>query len=235
MQTRRRLFAVLAATATAAALVAGCSSSDSSSSESAELPDAATLLTQSSEATKAVKSVHLELKVDGTIEGLPIKVLAGDLTNEPVIAAQGDATISMGGSDIEADFVVADSNLFVALSPDSWLDLGPAVDVYDVSLILNPDAGLANILANFTEAKADGTESINGVETVKVTGSASADAVNKLVPNISATGPVPATAWIQKDEPHNLVQANLAPSPGNSITMTLSDWGKSVSVTKPAV
>jgi lipoprotein LprG len=30
------------------------------------------------------------------------------------------------------------------------------------------------------------------------------------------------------------MQAKLEPSPGNSVQMTLSDWGKSVTVTKPA-
>ena len=39
-----------------------------------------------------------------------------------------------------------------------------------MSAILNPDTGLANVLANFTDPKADGRETINGVDTVRVTG-----------------------------------------------------------------
>ena len=104
-----------------------------------------------------------------------------------------------------------------------------------MSAILNPDTGLANVLANFTDPKADGRETVNGVDTVRVTGNVSADAVNKIAPQIGATGPVPGTAWIREDGNHELVQAKLEPSPGNSITMTLSDWGKPVTVTKPAV
>ena len=46
---------------------------------------------------------------------------------------------------------------------------------------------------------------------------------------------MPGTAWIREDGNHELVQAKLEPTPGNSITMTLSDWGKPVTVTKPAV
>ena len=104
-----------------------------------------------------------------------------------------------------------------------------------MSAILNPDTGLANVLANFTEPKADGRETINGVDTVRVTGNVSADAVNKIAPQIAATGPVSGTAWIAEEGNHELMQAKLEPTPGNSVTMTMSDWGKPVTVTKPAV
>ena len=164
----------------------------------------------------------------------PIKTLSGDLTQAPAVAAQGNAKLTFQGSDVDANFVVIDGNLFVALSGDSYLDMGPAADVYDISAILNPDKGLANVLANFSDPKSESTETINGVETVKVTGQVSAEAVNKIAPPIAATGPMPGTAWIEKDGDHKLVQAKLEPKEGNSVQMTLSDWDKPVTVTKPA-
>ena len=173
--------------------------------------------------------------MQGEIKDLPIKNLGGDLTNVPAVAAQGKAKLAFQGSDVDANFVVVDGTLFVALSGDSYIDLGPAADVYDIAAILNPDTGLANVLANFSDPKSESTETINGVETVKVTGQVSADAVNKIAPPIAATGPVPGTAWIEKDRDHKLVQAKLEPSAGNSVQMTLSDWDKAVTVTKPAV
>jgi lipoprotein LprG len=222
----------MAAISTAAALVVGCSSSSSTSSE--PLPDAAGLLKQSAQTTKGLKSAHLEITVTGKIEGLPVKKLTGDLTNVPATAVQGNATITMGGSDVDAGLVVIDGTLYASLSPNSWLDLGPAADIYDPSVILNPDSGLANILTNFSDPKSESSETVNGVQTIKVTGNISADAVNKLVP-VKATGPVPGTAWIQKDGDHNLVQAEIDPSSGNSIQMTLSNWNTPVTVTKPAM
>ena len=236
MQTRRRLTRILTALATvgaAAALVASCSSSSSSTSES--LPDAAGLLQQSAQTTKGLKSGHLDITVTGAISGLPIKKLSGDLTNVPATAVQGSATISMGGSDVDVQLIVLDSILYASLSPNSWLDMGPAADIYDPSAILNPDTGLANILASFSDPKSVAAETVNGVQTVKVTGTVSADAVNKLIPQIKATTSVPGTAWIEKDGDHNLVQSQIEPSSGNSIQMTLSDWNKPVTVTKPAV
>lgn len=235
MQTRPRLSRILiamAAISTAVALVVGCSSSSSTSSE--PLPDAAGLLQQSAATTKGLKSAHLEITVNGKIEGLPVKKLTGDLTNVPATAVQGNATITMGGSDVDAGLVVIDGTLYASLSPNSWLDLGPAADIYDPSVILNPDSGLANILTNFSDPKSESSETVNGVQTIKVTGNVSADAVNKLVP-VKATGPVPGTAWIQKDGDHNLVQAEIDPSSGNSIQMTLSNWNTPVTVTKPAM
>jgi lipoprotein LprG len=178
----------------------------------------------------------LKLAVTGEIKQLPIESIEGDLTNTPAVAAQGTANIIFLGQRLEGvDFSVVDGTLYAALTKGSFQDLGPATDIYDVSAILNPDTGLANVLANFSNPKADGRETLNGVDTVRVTGTVTAEAVNKITPQLAATGPVPATAWIREDGNHELVQAKLEPTPGNSLTMTCSDWGKPVTVTKPAV
>jgi lipoprotein LprG len=222
----------IAAVTIASGLVAGCSSSGSKTDP---LPEAGTLLQQSSQTTKDLKSAHLDIAVTGTIQGLPLKKLSGDLTNVPATAVQGNATITMGGSDLDAQLIVIDGNLYAALSANNWLDMGPAADIYDPSTILNPDTGLANMLSGFSDAKSEAGEKFNNVDTVKVTGKVSADAVNKLIPQLQATAPLPGTAWIEKDGDHNLVQASIEQSSGNSIQMTLSDWNKPVTVTKPQV
>jgi lipoprotein LprG len=233
MQTPRRLAAVLAFLSLATALIAGCSSSSKPSG--GPLPDANTLIKQSIDTTKNVKSGHLVLTVTGKIPGMPIKVLSGDLTTTPATAASGNTTLTLGGSDIQADFVVVDGNLYATLTPNKWSDFGKASDVYDVSVILNPDSGLANALANFSNAKAEGRETINGQTTIKISGNVTADAVNKIAPPFSASGPVPSTVWIQETGEHQLVQASLQKSSGNAVQMTMSNWGEAVNVTKPPV
>jgi lipoprotein LprG len=233
MQTPRRLWAFLAVLSLATALIAGCSSGSKPSG--GPLPDANTLIKQSTDTTKNVKSAHLVLTVTGKVPGLPLKVLTGDLTTSPATAASGNTTLTLGGSDIQADFVVVDGNLYATLTPNKWSDFGKASDIYDVSVILNPDTGLANALANFSNAKAEGRETINGQTTIKISGNVTADAVNKIAPPFSASGPVPATVWIQETGDHQLVQANLQKSSGNAVQMTMSNWGEAVSVTKPPV
>jgi len=215
----------------AALFVSGCSSKKAAE----PLPDAAGLIQQSITTTKALKSAHLEIAVTGKVGGLPLKTLSGDLTNVPATAVKASAKVVMGGSDIDADLVVVDGTLFAALTPNNWLDMGPAAEVYDPSVILAPSTGLANMLANLTETKADSFDTVGGVPTVKITGQASADAVNKLIPRLKASGPLPATVWIEKDAPNQLVQAQLEQSAGNSVQLTLSEWDKPVTVTKPAV
>jgi lipoprotein LprG len=230
MQTR--LLAIFAALFTAAALLAGCSSSE----DNKNLPDAATLLKQSAETTRNQSSVHLLLTVQGDIPEFPIETLEGDLTTKPAVAAQGKANILFLGQRLEGvNFVVVDGILYGAISAGTFQDFGPAADIYDASVLLSPDKGLANVLSNFSDPKADGRETINGVKTVRVTGTVSIDAVNKIVPQLGATGSVPGTAWIAEEGNHELIQAKLEPKQDTSLTMTLSDWGKPVTVTKPAV
>ncbi len=233
MPMRRPVLAIVAALAVAAALVAGCSSSSKKSS--APLPDAATLLKQSSQTTTNVKSVHLVVSVRGKLKGLAVKTLTGDLTMSPAVAAKGDAKITVSGSDVDAPFVVDDGTLYAALTAGKWDDFGPAVNIYDPCLILHPGGGLADLLANITNPKSGSRETVNGQDTIKITGTASVDAVNRLVPQVNATQPLPATVWIQENGDHQLVQAQLVQSAGNSIQMTVSNWNAPVQVTKPPV
>jgi lipoprotein LprG len=233
MQTPRRLFAVLAALSIAAALIAGCSSGSTQSG--GPLPDATTLVKQSADITKNLKSAHLVLSVIGKVPGLPIKTLTGDLTTAPATAASGNVQLTLGGSDIDANFVVVDGELYATLTPNKWSDFGKASDVYDVSAILNPDTGLANLLANLTNAKAEGRDTINGQSTIRISGNVPADAVNKLASNLSAGNTTPTTVWIQETGDHQLVQAKVDKSSGNSVQMTLSNWNQPVQVNKPQV
>jgi len=235
MPTPRRLgpiLAVLAALSIAAALVGGCSSSKQST---APLPDAATLLAKSNITTRNVKSVHLVLSVAGKIKGLPVKTLTGDLTTSPDTAAKGEANLTVLGSSVDAQFVVDDGTLYAALTPGHWESFGAASAIYDPSEILNPNTGLANVLTNISNPKSDSRETINGQSTVKITGTASVDGVNGLAPQLKATQPLPATMWIQETGDHQLVQAKLDQSAGNSVQMTLSNWNAPVQVTKPPV
>src|ERR1700740_1783631 len=221
MQTRRPILAVLAALSIAAALVGGCSSSKQSA---APLPDAATLLSQSNITTRNVKSVHMVLSVTGTIKGLPVKTLTGDLTTSPDTAAKGEANLTVLGSSGDAQFVVDNGTLYAALTPDLWESFGPAAAIYDPSEILNPNTGLANVLTNISNPKSESRETINGQSTVRITGTASPDAVNGLAPQLKAPQPLPATGWIEESGDHQLAQAKLDQSAGNSIQMTLSNW-----------
>ena len=192
------------------------------------------LIQQSIAATKALKSAHLEIAITGKIEGLPVKTLTGDLTNVPTVAVQGKSTITMGGSDVDVQLIVVDGTLYAALTPNQWLDMGPAAEIYDPSVILNPDSGGRRV-GQLDRRESRRHRDRRRVSTVRITGKAGAEAVNKVIPQLKASGPVTATVWIEKDDPHQLVQAKVDQSEGNSVSLTLSEWDKPVTVTKPAL
>jgi lipoprotein LprG len=227
-----RLMAIFAALFTSVALLAGCSSSEDNSN----LPDATTLLQQSAETTKSQTSAHLLLTVQGEIPALPIESLEGDLTLTPAVAAEGKANLSFMGTRLEGvGFVVVDGTLYAAITAGTYQDFGPAADIYDVSALLSPEKGVGNVISNFSDSKADGRETINGVKTVRVTGKVSVEAVNAIAPQLAVTEPVPGTAWIAEEGNHELIQVKMEPAQGQGITMTMSDWGKPVTVNKPTV
>ena len=140
----------------------------------------------------------------------------------------------MGGSEIDANFVVLDGELYATLTPNKWSDFGKAADIYDPSTILNPDTGVANVLANFNDPKAEGRETINGQSTIRISGTVTAgcgeqDCVRS---SVRATRHRPPS-WIQESGDHQLVQVKLDKSSGNSVQMTLSNWNQPVQVSKP--
>lgn len=214
---------------------ASSSSSSPSSSKQADdpLPDAAALLKESSTTTKNFKSVHLVQSVAGKVAEMPVKTLEGDVTTEPRAAAKGKATITIMGAEVDVEFVEFDRRLYVALPGEEFKDYGPTSNVYDVAAILNPDTGLANMMADFIDPKAEARETVGAQQTIRVSGRVTADAVNKIVP-LDATKRMSATVWIQESGDHRLVQASLEPSKDDSVQMSFSNWNVPVTVDKPA-
>lgn len=211
------------------------SSASSSKQAGAPLPDPAALLKQSSVTTRALKSVHLALSVAGKVEQMPVKALEGDLTNEPDAAAQGTAKVTIMGAAFDLRFVVFGGHLYGSSPGGDWTDYGPTSEVYDVTAVLNPDTGLSNMLADFIDPKAEARETIAGQQTIQVAGKVTADAVNKLVPQLDATKRMACTVWIQESGDHQLVRATLEPGKDDSVQMTFSNWNAPVIVSKPNV
>jgi lipoprotein LprG len=234
MNSRLRFLIPFLTVLLAAATLVGCSSG--SKTNDAPLPDAATLLKQSADTVRTQKSAHVVLTTTGDIKALPITVLTGDLTLTPAVAAQGKADIMFLGQKLsDVKFVVSDGNLYGAITAGGAMEnFGPAADIYDISTILSPENGLANILSSFTDPKAVGRESVNGAYAVKISGTLPADAVNKIAPQLKVTDAVPGNAWIKEDGDHQLQQISFDVAQGKTIQMTLSDWGKTVTVDKPA-
>jgi lipoprotein LprA len=239
---------VIAAAAAALVLVfaiGGCSTSKHGTtgggpSSSAPNVDAATVVKQAADAMRQVTGMHLTVAVQGNVPNLSLTKLDGDVSNTPQTVATGTATLTVGQKPVDSKFVFVDGHLYsdVAHPGGKYTDYGDGVSIYDVSILLDPNRGLANILSNLKDPKVAGTEQVNGVATTKITGTSSSSDVARL--SGSRLGPenatsIPTTVWIASDGSHHLVQLQIVPVENGTVTLTMSDWGKQVTATKPPV
>jgi len=204
--------------------------------------DASELVSQSAAAMKDLTGAHITMNVEGKVPNLKVTTLEADVTNTPAVAATGEATIQMGGDKTQTTkLVYVDGHLYSDVAePGNFFDYGDGNSIYNLSVILDPSNGLANALSKLKDPKEAGSETIDGTATTKIEATASTDDVAVLAgarkaPENSQEWPV--TVWIADDAPHYLVQAQI--TVGNAddatVTMTLSDFGKEVTVEKPEI
>ncbi|QUR68488.1 LppX_LprAFG lipoprotein [Mycobacterium spongiae] len=245
MKLAPRTLAAIAALALVLA-IGGCSSDDGSGASgpttgtaaTASTGDATTMLNQAADAMRKVTGMHVSLTVDGDVPNLRVTKLEGDISNTPQTVATGSATMLVGSDKKEdAKFVYVDGHLYSDLGqPGTYTDFGNGASIYNVSVLLDPDKGLANLLANLKDGSVAGSEQVNGVSTTKITGESSADDIATLAgsrltsENVET---VPTTVWIATDGSSHLVQIEIVPTANTSVTLVMSDWGKQVTATKP--
>ncbi|WP_156753905.1 LppX_LprAFG lipoprotein [Actinokineospora pegani] len=234
MFTRRRLFAALALTAA----LAGCTSGGGGSEQQqpvSDLPDGAALLKESAEATRMIESGHFSLNVDGQVDAIPVQNAEGDITRKNGGGAQGTVKLTFMGSVIEGKFVLTPDDLFIQGPTGGYqkLSAGLVTSIYDPSAILDPDRGVANVVAKVRQPRTEGEEEVDGVETYKVSGTVAKDVVLEIVPGV--TQDVPVSVWIRTDNKQP-AQAQVTVPQGDqeaTVTLKLSEVGKDVTITPP--
>jgi len=223
--------------------IGGCGSHGSNSvassgaSASATKGDAATILNSAADALRKLTGMHVSLAVQGEVPNLLVTKLEGDISTTPKMVATGTATIRVGQSPQDAKFVYVDGHLYSDLGkPGSYTDFGNGKSIYNVSVLLDPKQGLANVVSKLQGASVAGTEQVNGVATTKITGNSSTDDIATLAGyklTAKDVKTVPTTLWIASDGSSHLVQIQIHPTGDTSVTLTMSDWGKQVTATKP--
>lgn len=175
----------------------------------------------------------------GKIPDLPVSKVDGDLQNKPTVAAQGTATVSLGASTADAKFVFIDGHMYADLVGGKYIDYGKGDSIYDVAALFEPDKGIPHILSAIDNPTDVGADTIDGQQVEKVTGTVSATDVSTIsgahVAKDKGGTPVPTTVWIQPSGDHELAQIEITPTTGATLTLTFSNWGENVSVTKPTV
>jgi lipoprotein LprG len=200
-----------------------------------DLPAGETLVKDSATAMRDIKTAKFLITADGTVAGLNLKRAEGTLTREG--SAKGTAQINQGGLDVELTFVVVGDKIYLKGPTGGYqsLPLALAATVYDPSAILDPDRGIAKVLATATDAKTEATESVDGKPAWRVAVNANASDLSTIVPGV--TGTVPGKVWIGTADKRLLKATFTLPGSGDAkagtVTVTFTDYDTPVTISAP--
>ncbi len=227
----RSVLAFLAPLLLLAGLTA-CNKDDDTTPDS--LPDGATLVSEAATAMNDVETTHVVLDINPAIPGgLPITRAEGDLTRDG--DAAGAIQLIVGAQLIEVEFRILGEDAWLLYPTGGWTSAGSVMSVYDPSAILDPDRGVANLLATATNPRTDGAEEVGGVDTWRVNVDLDTEAAETLVPGVpdGLTG----TVWLDKEAKHLVKAIVNAPAsgaaPASTITLELTNINAPVTISAP--
>jgi len=220
-----RFFAFIAALIIA--LVTSCSGS---SGQTANLPNGAALLGDSAKAMRAVTSTHFAVEVEGNSPGVQLRSAEGQLTRAG--SAKGIAKVDEGAQLLELQFVIIGQDLYLRppTGPVQKLPLSFAGQVYDPSVILNPDRGIAAALASGTGSTTETREQVDGVDTYQLQVKFPAQPLGSLVPQLAQDKT--SDIWVAA-QGSRLIKAKF-PTTYGSATVHFSDFDAPVDITPPS-
>lgn len=220
-----RFFAFIAALIIA--LVTSCSSG---SGQQANLPQGAAVLADSAKAMREVTSTHFTLEVEGNSPGVQLRSAEGQLTRAG--SAKGVAKVDEGAQLLELQFVIIGQDLYLRppTGPIQKLPLSFAGTVYDPSVILNPDRGIAAALASGTGPTTEAREQVDGVDTYRLQVKFPAQPLGSLVPQLAEDKT--SEIWVAT-QGSRLIKAQF-PTTYGSATAHFSDFDAPVDITPPS-
>lgn len=216
-------------------LLAGCSGDSSSGSNEGGLPEAQTLLDESSEAMDGVTTVGFALNVEGEIAGLGIKSAEGTIKADGNV--QATALVSIGGRTVEYQYFLVDGKDYLKGPTGGFQDLPAelAQSFFNPGALLSGETSLSKGLALSEEAETEAEEEVNGVDSYRITAKVDPASVEGLS-LLASSARQDATLWISKDDKY-LVKATMqSDGPGEDatvLTVNFSDFNEDVEITAP--
>lgn len=191
--------------------------------------EAESLLTAAADEMATVTTVRLHLTVDGDALDMPVRAV------DAVVTADGDAagtlTVTELGQVLEAEVrLVGDVLHYRLLGGWQTGTREEAARLYDVSAILDPDRGVAQLLRTAELVAADGTERVDGVSTQRLRVRFAPAAVTTLLPGVDLPDPV-GTVWIGAERP--LLHRVVMDLPDGHAEVTLSRFDEPVDIRAP--
>jgi lipoprotein LprG len=200
------------------------------------LPAGSELVATSGNAMRSVTSAHFTVEVTGALVDVPVKSAEGDLDARG--KAQGSATISESGKLAKVHFILLKGAFYLKESTGGYRKTTPASagNLFDLTSILDPNHGMARVVIGVNDATTMDTETVNGIECYRITGTLRQNELAALLPGIGSN--VGATVWLAVSGAHLPVRAEFAVpgsagSHGDKVDMSLSNVDTPVTVIAP--
>jgi lipoprotein LprG len=208
------------------ALVTACGGASST------LPAGATVLADSAKAMRTVKTTHFAVDVQGNSPQIQVKSAKGQLTREG--SAKGTVNVDFGRQLVELQIVIIGDRLYISGLPGSGVQQMPASflnNYFDPRSMLDPDHGIAAVLASGKDASTEAREQVDGVDSYRVGVTFPAQPLTTLVPGLGLVPDKATDVWIAV-QGSRLVKAEF-PTASGSIIAHLSDYDTPAQITPP--
>lgn len=202
-----------------------------------ELPEGATLLAGSADAMAQVGSVDFRLEVEGPTGSTGVRGVSGVLTADG--EGQGTVAIEQFGILVELEVVVAGGTFYVKGLTGGFQALPEATadQIYDPTALLEPDAGISELIRTGTEAVTEAREDVSGREAFRVKAMIDRSLIEDLIPLDPGADQVPATLWIATDD-SRLLQVRVSSTDDEGersvLTLAIDDFDVDATITPPA-
>lgn len=200
-------------------------------------PDAASLLTHSSQHMRDLKGFHFEMTITGfTGDGVPVQSARGDARPPDLRAA---VNVKEGGLLLEVQVIFATGGVYLKSFTGGWQQLTDAqvAQFFDARMLFDPQTGLFAAMRDTSSPSRGNGVTINAHDTYPVDGQVAATRMHQLLTPIRDQGHYTVIYWIESST-NDLWRARLtgnlfdAAQPA-TITFDFSNHDHAVSVTAP--
>ena len=203
--------------------------------------DPALALRQGGAATATLKTVTATMKVTkGTISFQGFALVAA--TAAIRMPDQSDTTYTVRQQDVQLRLQVVILGAHVYLKPPllRFSELTPqqAASIPNLAKLFDPATGLATVIPTGRDPKYQAVDTVDGVESHRVSATYSADQITGMLPQLSSLSDVSAVIWIGGSD-HFIRKATLSGKFGDNgtdctVEVDLSGFNGSANITSPA-
>lgn len=202
------------------------------------LPDAEFLLRGARAASGSVTSAHIEMSTSAPVPGLAARALTADVrapAGTTPGASVGAADINNADTSMHVRFIERDGRLYVKSLGGTYQPAPQMPGVGELpipSSLLDPERGLARMLANLADVRTEAREVFDGVLAFRVTGVVPRADAQVWLPGVGADPRL--SVWFAASGRHLPVGTRLSVAGSDGATATidfaLSDLNKKVTV-----